>query len=335
VPTCTAPSGVYPAGSPPQITGYSATNTGEAETVSGGAGNCAFTRTGANAYQMVCAAYAPLASPSFTGTVTMPDASTINTNGYNSVKALGIGQASAGDPLDITRNQSNATLLSLSNNSTGTAAQLAVNLVNATHSAAFRLLGTGYTAAAGYNPDQLTLDSNAANGINIMATASTTPIFFTVMNGSTPLTAGRFDYSISPAITRSAATYTNFTAENFQSCRNTLPSLAANTYSANILGANNYGVPMSGILVVRSTFSGAATMKSYMVTMVGGESASGLFPMGTSNYAAASAPFTVTETPNSPSGQNWITVHNDSTTTAETIDYTFTSFYANGNFICQ
>jgi len=73
VPTCTTPSisGV-PAGTAPQMVGYTAGGAAESETVSGGAGGCSFTRTGTNAYQMVCTTYAPTASPTFTGTVTIP-----------------------------------------------------------------------------------------------------------------------------------------------------------------------------------------------------------------------------------------------------------------------
>jgi len=71
VPTCATPAitGV-PSGTAPQMVGYTAGGVAESETVSGGAGSCSFTRTGANAYQMVCTTYAPTASPTFTGTVT-------------------------------------------------------------------------------------------------------------------------------------------------------------------------------------------------------------------------------------------------------------------------
>ena len=73
VPTCTTPSTAgVPSGTAPQIVGYTAVGAPESETVSGGAGGCSFTRTGANAYQMVCTTYAPTASPTFTGTVTIP-----------------------------------------------------------------------------------------------------------------------------------------------------------------------------------------------------------------------------------------------------------------------
>src|SRR5262245_29647730 len=73
VPTCSTPAitGV-PSGTAPQMVGYTAGGAAESETVSGGAGGCSFTRTGANAYQMVCTTYAPTASPTFTGTVTIP-----------------------------------------------------------------------------------------------------------------------------------------------------------------------------------------------------------------------------------------------------------------------
>ena len=83
-PTCTQPTitGV-PNGGPNQLVGYSATNVGESQTISGGPGGCTVTRTGPNAATMTCSAYAPLASPSFTGDVNMPG--TLGQNHWNDV----------------------------------------------------------------------------------------------------------------------------------------------------------------------------------------------------------------------------------------------------------
>lgn len=53
-PVCAQPSGSggsYPNGGPPQVAGFSATNTAEAETVTG---DCTFTRAGANSYTIAC-----------------------------------------------------------------------------------------------------------------------------------------------------------------------------------------------------------------------------------------------------------------------------------------
>ena len=73
VPTCATPQIVgVPNGSPNQLVGYSAVNTGESQTISGGPGNCTVTRTGPNAATMTCGGYATTASPTFTGTVNMP-----------------------------------------------------------------------------------------------------------------------------------------------------------------------------------------------------------------------------------------------------------------------
>ena len=76
VPTCTTPaiSGI-PTGSSPMVVGYTPVGAAEAETISGGAGGCTLTRTGAGAYQMVCSNYTGSTSPTFTGTMT---AATIN-----------------------------------------------------------------------------------------------------------------------------------------------------------------------------------------------------------------------------------------------------------------
>jgi len=58
-----------PAGAPPQVVGYSATNTGEAETVSG---DCVFTRTGTNAYGITCAAVNPAVATRVATTTVLP-----------------------------------------------------------------------------------------------------------------------------------------------------------------------------------------------------------------------------------------------------------------------
>jgi|SRR5215831_13588965 len=92
VPTCTTPSiaGV-PSGTAPQMVGYTAGGAPESETVSGGAGGCSFTRTGANAYQMTCSTYAPTASPTFTGTVTLPTTSATQITASTSITVSGGG----------------------------------------------------------------------------------------------------------------------------------------------------------------------------------------------------------------------------------------------------
>lgn len=72
-PTCATPQIVgVPNGSPNQLVGYSATNTGESQTISGGPGNCTVARTGANAATITCSTYAPTTSPTFLGVVGMP-----------------------------------------------------------------------------------------------------------------------------------------------------------------------------------------------------------------------------------------------------------------------
>jgi len=83
VPLCTnLPVIGIPNGSPPQFLGYSAAGAAnvEAETLGGGNGSCTFTRTGANAYALNCG-YVLANSPTFTGTVTLPDGSTWNSSG--------------------------------------------------------------------------------------------------------------------------------------------------------------------------------------------------------------------------------------------------------------
>lgn len=82
IPTCTTPglTGI-PGGAVHQLIGYSAANVPESQTVGGGPGNCTYTRTGANAGQMVCPGYVSTGSPTFTGTLTLPDGSTWTSTG--------------------------------------------------------------------------------------------------------------------------------------------------------------------------------------------------------------------------------------------------------------
>jgi len=201
VPTCTTPAitGI-PNGGPPQFIGYSAPGSAnaEAETLGGGSGACTFTRTSAGAYQLNCS-YASSVSPTFSGTVTLPDgstwtntgltggtasfttlnpttvnATTINVNnsagkytavngavyqqpgyngttlpaywdinGFQQVEAIGIGQAIGADPIDITKNQNAATLVTALNNSNAASATVGFVANNGTNTASLKMQGTG------------------------------------------------------------------------------------------------------------------------------------------------------------------------------------------------
>lgn len=95
-PTCTQPTitGV-PNGGPPQFVGYSAANTGESETLGGGAGGCTYTRVAANTYRLDCPGFAPTNSPTFTGTVSMPSGGWTST-GITAPAGTFVGNVSAG-----------------------------------------------------------------------------------------------------------------------------------------------------------------------------------------------------------------------------------------------
>jgi len=95
--------------------------------------------------------YAPLASPTFTGTVTVPDASTLTSTGYNNVKGIGIGTTvggnNAGDLLDMLANIAGIAQMALKNTSTAANATAEFDFLNSgAQRGSFGFTGTGYSS---------------------------------------------------------------------------------------------------------------------------------------------------------------------------------------------
>jgi len=183
---------IPPSSASGQVFGVNSGNTPEWETVSGGVGSCSFVWNSTGSYTLNCPGYAPKASPTFTGTVTMPDAATWTTAGLNNGTHLGIGQAAGPDPINITGNVNSNLEILLQNPNTGTAAQAYYRAYNnAPDSATFGINGTNFvpntTIGMFEQPDSAMVFSQGTNGINIatMLNGSTTaggPINFWIAN---------------------------------------------------------------------------------------------------------------------------------------------------------
>jgi hypothetical protein len=112
---------------------------------------------------------APTASPTFTGTVTMPGAGTFTTTGYNNAAGIGVGTAAVAGTVAVTNNQNgNTTVIQGLNNNAGTAAQVSSNFNNGTSVAAFGLLGTGYSGGASLPADSLYFYNAGTNGMEFV-----------------------------------------------------------------------------------------------------------------------------------------------------------------------
>lgn len=191
VPSCAAPSITpVPNGNVPQFVGYSAANSPEAETLGGGAGACTFSRTGANAYQLTCN-YAPTASPTFTGTVTMPDAATWTSSGitggtsatFSSVVSTQQLVASSNVTLNTTTASYNAVSGAVYNQpgyvSTGPAGQWTVNGFT-------QIPAVGIGQAIGADPLDITDNVNGAAYVTLLNNSSgtTASASFQLTNGT-------------------------------------------------------------------------------------------------------------------------------------------------------
>jgi len=169
---------IPPSSASGQIFGVNSGNTPEWETVSGGVGTCSFVWNSTGSYTLNCPGYAPKASPTFTGTVTMPDAATWTSTGISSLTALGIGTAAptGGTALAINRSFAGSALETITNSNTATNAQAGFQASNGTSNALFAETGT---AATGNPPaNSLYLTNNGAGGMYISTTGGNYPIVF-------------------------------------------------------------------------------------------------------------------------------------------------------------
>jgi hypothetical protein len=90
-----------------------------------------------------------------------------------------------------------------------------------------------------------------------------------------------------------------------------------------LMSVGSYGAPSGGLLNVTANFSGAVTNKLYAITMMGSGN-TGIAQLGSSDYGGGAAPFTVTETVNSPTGgSNQLFMNNTSGTAFASAYYSF------------
>jgi len=113
------------------------------------------------------------ASPTFTGTMTFPDASTYTSAGHNTMKALGIGQAVGTDPIDITNNVNAISAVHSVNTNASTAAQTEFDAVNATHAVNWGISGTGFTPTTQIPADSGYIYDTANGGLSLFVNNST------------------------------------------------------------------------------------------------------------------------------------------------------------------
>jgi len=178
---------IPPSSASGQVFGVNSGNTPEWETLSGGNGNCSFQWVSTGSYRLNCPLLATLASPTFTGTVTMPDTATWTSTGISSLTALGIGTAAptGGTALAITRSFAGSALTTITNSNTATSALAGFQASNGTSNALFGETGT---AATGNPPaNSLYLTNNGAGGMYVSTTGGNYPIVF-APNGVTQAT---------------------------------------------------------------------------------------------------------------------------------------------------
>jgi hypothetical protein len=145
---------------------------------------------------MTCSGYAPLASPTFIGTVTLPDASTITSAGQNNVAALGIGEpVQSGNLLAATLNTNGAASFNLTNPNAGANAQASYGLSTGTggsiYPTALSAFGSGWTGNVSIPANSAALTTSEPNGLQIATNTTPNKIWFGI--GGT--TEGTFDTS--------------------------------------------------------------------------------------------------------------------------------------------
>jgi hypothetical protein len=141
------------------------------------AGAITVTKSGGTALTSI---FAPIASPSFTGTMTFPDGSTYTTAGHNNMLALGIGAAAptaAGNLLQATSSGNHGAVVSITNTTSGTNAGAGpIYLNNDVHSGWLMMVSSGYTASGpAVAGDSLQLASNGAGGMEFATNTTITP----------------------------------------------------------------------------------------------------------------------------------------------------------------
>ena len=200
--------------------------------------------------------YAPLASPTFTGTTTVanltgattgtwtfPDGATYTSGGLSQMTALGIGaNAQPQYAIGINQVRNSAAEIVIFNSSTAAAAQAVMQVNNGTSSTSMTQTGTGFTPAPGVPADSGVIGTNGSNGLVLTSgnTGANSAINFNV--SGTPL--GSFNINglsmVTPIFSRVGL--------------NTLPNINASSQQTTIANGANAGLTgCSGLWVTTDT----------------------------------------------------------------------------------
>jgi hypothetical protein len=103
----------------------------------------------------------------------------------------------------------------------------------------------------------------------------------------------------------------------------------------NLFYVNNYTLPASGFMTIRSVSASGFTDSTYVFNIMGNGIATGVVQLATEDYGGGAATFTVTETRNSPGApQNQVAFVNTSGASVDiTVTYQFITGYENVTFI--
>lgn len=120
------------------------------------------------------------ASPTFTGTMTMPDSATWASTGIANLVKLGIGMSPT-NIVDITDSVNGVAQINVLNNNAGTSARMRVSLSNGTGSGDLFHFGASWTTSGVNRQDGTLLAGNGAGGLTI-GTGLAQPIYLIINN---------------------------------------------------------------------------------------------------------------------------------------------------------
>jgi hypothetical protein len=103
----------------------------------------------------------------------------------------------------------------------------------------------------------------------------------------------------------------------------------------NLFYVNDYALPASGFMTIRSSSTAGFTDSTYVFNIMGNGIATGVVQLATEIYGTGGSSFTITETRNSPGApQNQVALTNTSGASADiTVTYQFITGYENVTFI--
>lgn len=171
------------------------------------------------------------------------------------------------------------------------------------------------------------------NEKNIIAEAGNL-VIGTAAKGVTTSSATALGFGTNGSTTQATlATNGTFTAGNMQSKVQT--KTVAIGATQNLFYVNNYALPASGFMTIRSASAAGFTDSTYVFNIMGNGIATGVVQLATEIYGSGGSSFTITETRNSPGApQNQVALVNTSGAAADiTVTYQFISGYENVTFI--